>query len=131
MPVDLMKTQLSTKRIAKTIAESGICSRRQAEKLITLGKVFVNDIKIITPAFFVNANDKIMASFSPAGFAIKLPAGERKKLIQKGRGVEFRFFPDGPIKKEYVRLKESVIQDEETFQELFRKSVGYVKKKAG
>ena len=55
-----MKTQLPTKRIAKTIAESGICSRRQAEKLITLGKVFVNDIKIITPAFFVNANDKII-----------------------------------------------------------------------
>jgi len=77
------------------------------------------------------ANGKITASFSPAGFAIKLPEGERHKLIQKGRGVEFRFFPDGPIKKEYVRVKESVIQDEETFQELFRKSVGYVKKKAG
>jgi len=76
------------------------------------------------------ANDKIMASFSPAGFAIKLPAVERKNLIQKGRGVEFRFFPDGPIKKEYVLLNESVIQDEESFQELFRESVGYVIEKA-
>jgi len=77
------------------------------------------------------ADDKIMASFSPAGFAIKLPAGERKKLIQKGKGVGFRFFPDGPIKKEYVLLNESVIQDEEAFQEIFRKSIGYVKEKAG
>ena len=77
------------------------------------------------------ANGKITASFSPAGFAIKMPEGERHKLIQKGRGVEFRFFPDGPIKKEYVLLKESVIQDDEEFQEIFRKSVGYVIEKAG
>jgi len=77
------------------------------------------------------ANDKIMASLSPAGFAIKLPEDERLKLIQKGRGVEFHFFPDGPIKKEYVLLKESVIQDDEEFQEIFRKSVGYVIEKAG
>ncbi|MBK5109648.1 MAG: TfoX/Sxy family protein [Anaerolineales bacterium] len=71
------------------------------------------------------ANDKIMASFSPAGFAIKLPEGERQELIQKGIGVEFRFFPDGPIKKEYVLLKESVIQDEQAFQEIFHQSVGF------
>ena len=34
-----MKHILPTQRIAKTISESGVCSRRQAEKLIALGKV--------------------------------------------------------------------------------------------
>ena len=83
MPVDLMKTQLPTKRIAKTIAESGICSRRQAEKLITLGKVFVNDIKIITPAFFVNANDKIIVE----GKLIKKTTKTNLFILHKPKGV--------------------------------------------
>lgn len=47
-------------RIAKIIAESGTCSRRQAEKLINIGKVFVNGKKIVTPAYFVNKKDKII-----------------------------------------------------------------------
>ena len=83
MPVDLMKTQLPTKRIAKTIAESGMCSRRQAEKLITLGKVFVNDIKIITPAFFVNANDKIIVE----GKLIKKTTKTHLFILHKPKGV--------------------------------------------
>ncbi|MDB9762575.1 rRNA pseudouridine synthase [Alphaproteobacteria bacterium] len=78
-----MKNQLPTKRIAKTIAESGICSRRQAEKLIALGKVFVNDIKIITPAFFVNANDKIMVE----GKLIKKTAKTYLFILNKPKGV--------------------------------------------
>jgi 23S rRNA pseudouridine2605 synthase len=55
-----MKNNEKPQRIAKTIAASGICSRREAEKLISLGKVFVNGKKIDKPAFFVNKNDKII-----------------------------------------------------------------------
>ena len=55
-----MKNNEKPQRIAKTIAESGICSRRDAEKLISLGKVFVNGKKIDKPAFFINKNDKII-----------------------------------------------------------------------
>ncbi len=46
-------------RIAKSIASTGYCSRRQAEKLILMGEVKVNGSKILTPAFFVSKNDKI------------------------------------------------------------------------
>lgn len=74
----------------------------------------------------VYANGKIVASLSPTGFAIKLSKDERQKLIQNGEGTEFRFFPGGPIKKEYVLLKDSIIQDKELYQNLFTKSIQYV-----
>jgi 23S rRNA pseudouridine2605 synthase len=46
-------------RLAKVIAAAGICSRRQAETLITEGKVSVNGNSVTTPAFTVTAQDTI------------------------------------------------------------------------
>ncbi len=46
-------------RIAKAIADRGHCSRRAAEALILEGKVFVNGIKLLTPAFLVSSEDTI------------------------------------------------------------------------
>ena len=54
-----MKKDIKVERIAKSIASTGYCSRRQAEKLILMGEVKVNGSKILTPAFFVSKNDKI------------------------------------------------------------------------
>ena len=54
-------------RIAKFIADSGIASRREAEKLITDGGVFVNGVRIDSPVFFVDGNEKIIVN----GKAIK------------------------------------------------------------
>lgn len=46
-------------RLAKRIAESGIASRREAERLIAAGKVFVDGICITSPICFVDANNII------------------------------------------------------------------------
>lgn len=46
-------------RIAKRIAAAGVCSRRDAEKLIVEGKVKLNGKVITSPAVNVNASDKI------------------------------------------------------------------------
>ncbi|MFW0777682.1 MAG: pseudouridine synthase [Rickettsiales bacterium] len=46
-------------RIAKRIARAGVCSRREAEKLIEAGRVLVNDKKITSPALNVSETDKI------------------------------------------------------------------------
>jgi 23S rRNA pseudouridine2605 synthase len=46
-------------RIAKRIARAGVCSRREAERLIEAGKVKVNGKKIISPALNVTPQDKI------------------------------------------------------------------------
>lgn len=46
-------------RIAKFIAAAGICSRRDAEKLIAMGKVQLNGEVLNTPAYQVVSTDKV------------------------------------------------------------------------
>ena len=72
------------------------------------------------------ANGKICASLSPADFALKLSEYQRQGLISAGKGEEFRFFPNGPIKRDYVTLSEFVIQDKLVLHELVDDSVRYV-----
>ncbi|MBD5391844.1 rRNA pseudouridine synthase [bacterium] len=43
-----------TVRIAKFIADTGVASRRDAERMINDGRVTVNDAVVSTPVFFVN-----------------------------------------------------------------------------
>jgi len=49
----------SSERIAKRIARAGVCSRRDAEKLIENGDVSVNGEIICSPALNVTPTDKI------------------------------------------------------------------------
>ena len=46
-------------RIAKRIARSGVCSRREAEQLIEMGRVMVNGVHITSPALNVTKQDKV------------------------------------------------------------------------
>jgi 23S rRNA pseudouridine2605 synthase len=52
-------------RIAKVIARAGICSRRDAEKLIAEGRVAVNGEKIVSPALNVSAEALITLDGKP------------------------------------------------------------------
>ena len=72
------------------------------------------------------ANGNICASLGPAGFAVKLPADQRQALIDGGKGEKFRFFPNGPVKREYVLLSESVIEDDQALQRILGLCVSYV-----
>ena len=54
-----MKDQ-SGERIAKVLARAGVCSRRDAEKLIEAGRVSVNGTVLESPAVKVTARDKIL-----------------------------------------------------------------------
>ena len=47
-------------RIAKYISNAGYCSRRDAEKLILNGKVYINNVLCNKPNVNVNLNDKIL-----------------------------------------------------------------------
>ena len=61
------KTQLSeTKndRIAKVIARSGLCSRREAERWILNGKVKINNKTLLQCAINVTSKDKIEVKFN-------------------------------------------------------------------
>jgi 23S rRNA pseudouridine2605 synthase len=46
-------------RVAKVLARAGVCSRRDAERLIAEGRVAVNGVKLDTPAFKVGDRDTI------------------------------------------------------------------------
>lgn len=56
-----------SERIAKRLARAGICSRRDAEKLIAEGRVKVNGKKLDTPAFVVTPADVVMVDGIPVG----------------------------------------------------------------
>jgi 23S rRNA pseudouridine2605 synthase len=56
-------------RIAKVLARAGVCSRRDAERLIEEGRVKLNGKVLDTPAVKVTAKDKILVDGRPIGAA--------------------------------------------------------------
>jgi 23S rRNA pseudouridine2605 synthase len=54
-------------RIAKFLARAGVCSRRDAERLIEEGRVKLNGKKLDTPAVKVTAKDKVLVDGRPIG----------------------------------------------------------------
>ena len=46
-------------RIAKAMADAGLCSRRDAERWILEGRVSVNGAVLATPAVVVTPSDKV------------------------------------------------------------------------
>jgi len=72
------------------------------------------------------ANGKICASLSPGGLALKLPEEVRRRLLEEEQGAAFRFFAQGPVKREYVRLSEAVVGDRDALGALLVLSVNYV-----
>ncbi len=62
-------------RIAKVIARAGLCSRRDAERWITDGRVSVNGTRLESPAFTVVPEDRILVDGKP------LPASEPPRLF--------------------------------------------------
>ena len=79
-------------RIAKWLAAAGICSRREAERLIEDGKVEVNGQVLDTPAFKVTFKDTILVE----GNKVALPEKTRLWRYHKPKGlVTTNFDPDG------------------------------------
>lgn len=70
-------------RIAKVLARAGVCSRREAERMIAEGRVKVGGKLLDTPAFLVDAGDDIRVDGQP------IAAAERSRLwrYHKPRGL--------------------------------------------
>lgn len=56
-------------RIAKRLSRAGIASRRDAERMIEEGRVFLNGTVLTTPAITVTAKDRIVVDGKPVGEA--------------------------------------------------------------
>lgn len=70
-------------RIAKAMADAGLCSRREAEAWIAAGRVSVNGAVLTSPAVTVGPQDAVTVDGKP------LPARERSRLwlFHKPRGL--------------------------------------------
>lgn len=55
----------SSIRIAKRIARSGVCSRREAEELIQNGRVSLNGVLVTSPALNVTLKDRVCVDNVP------------------------------------------------------------------
>ena len=59
----------------------------------------------------VFADGRICLSLTPVGFAIKVPEKSREILLKKRGTKTLRYFPKGPIKKDYVVLPKGMLSD--------------------
>lgn len=80
---DLTADAAGGDRLAKVIARSGLCSRRDAEGWIKDGRVTVNGKKVLTPAFNVSEKDKIKVDGNP----LAARQGTRVWLYHKPAGL--------------------------------------------
>ena len=68
------------------------------------------------------AGGRIFMSLTPAGLALKLPAEARQQLMEAGAGP-LRYFPKGPIKKDYVVLPEAIARDDDALAPWIEQSI--------
>ena len=54
---NISEETIEAERIAKKLSRAGVCSRREAERWISEGRVQVNNITIDTPAIKVSEKD--------------------------------------------------------------------------
>jgi len=84
------------------------------------------EIKHFFSGAAIYADGRICISFSPAGFAIKLPDALRNELMREKDTKNLRYFPKAPIKKNYIVLPTSMIEDKDTLGYWVEKSIDYV-----
>lgn len=97
------KPKKAGERIAKALARAGLASRRDAEEMVTQGRVTVNGRVINSPALDITKNDVVLVDGKP------LPERERTRLFlyhkprglmtthddPEGRPTVFDYLPEG------------------------------------
>ena len=73
-------------------------------------------------------NGRICASLTPAGLGVKLPKEVRDKILFEGKGTKLRYFKNTPVKKEYVTLPQSIVDDPVQMRSLLSISIEYILK---
>ncbi len=70
------------------------------------------------------ADGRICITLTPAGLAMKLSEADRAAARKAGGGA-LRYFPNGPVKKDYVVLPRKIRDDRRSLRAWARKSIAY------
>lgn len=68
---------------------------------------------------------RICITLTPVGLALKLPEAARARLLKAG-AKPLRYFPKGPIKKDYVVVARGFADDRRKFKLWARKAIDHV-----
>lgn len=72
------------------------------------------------------ADRQICITFTPVGLAIKLPQKTRQHLFKNKTAVPLRYFPTGPIKKDYALFTHGIVDADEALFYYVKKGIEYV-----
>jgi TfoX/Sxy family transcriptional regulator of competence genes len=70
------------------------------------------------------ADGRIFMTLTSVGLALKLPAPDQESLIAEG-ATPLRYFPTGPVKKEYVVVPDRIAADPKLLAPWVAKSVRF------
>lgn len=94
-----------------------------------VGPATVKGVKMELKHFFSGAavfvQGKICISLTPVGFALKLPEKWRDNLVEQAGAKPLRYFPKGPIKKDYVVLPRGLLRDTKSLRRWVNLSIQY------
>jgi TfoX/Sxy family transcriptional regulator of competence genes len=102
------------------------------ERLCSLldGIGFGHDLDVQVKSFFGGAaayvKGHMCLSLTNGGLAVKLSAVDRQELLQVKGARKLQYFPNAPIKKEYVVLPDDMVNDSDTLRQWVIKSMCYV-----
>ena len=68
----------------------------------------------------VYVDKKICISFSPTGFAIKLPEELRENLLKEKSVKHLRYFKGGHVKKEYLVISKKILENKRLLIKLIK-----------
>ncbi len=72
------------------------------------------------------ADGRICVTLTPVGLAIKLPQETRTQLLAAKKAIPLRYFPNAPIKKDYVLFSDGLDCDIDLISSYIIQSIEYV-----
>lgn len=90
----------------------------------------LNGVQYECKHFFSGAalyvDGRITLTLTPVGLALKLPDVTKDELFAKKSAVPLRYFPNAPIKKDYVLFPKGIDTNTRTLRKYITESVEYV-----
>ena len=71
------------------------------------------------------AGGRIFMTWTPAGLALKLPDTRREEFLERG-ATPLRYFPNGPVKKQYIVVPDALHHDTACLAQLISESLAFV-----